>query len=57
MVQREGAKTEQKLEKEKGKRERTAERRSEGSEAQEAREGTIIEYPPRFNARAVHAAF
>ena len=57
MVQREGAKTEQKLEKEKGKRERTAERRSEGSEAQEAREGTIIEYPPRFCAHPVLDGF
>ena len=40
-----------------GKREKRAERRSEGSESQEAREGTIIEYPPCFCARPVHAAF
>ena len=34
-----------------------AERRHKGSETQEAREGTIVVYPPRFNARAVHATF
>ena len=45
------------LEKEEGKRERTAERRSEGSEAQEAREGTKIEYPPRFCAHPVLDGF